>query len=208
MIIECPQCTDQRNIPEPLPSHRQYHCRLCGTELIFLQDDNQLTDSAENARWLSKRTTTLKILLTALILLVVITTSGGPSILARPGNSLTGSLRNIYQSFIGLSPDKTASMEEIREIIALYEGSIVSEALQAMRLTERLLIVPRVISSTNDMTLFPSPDYPLFPDYLSSRFSQFNYTADSTGVISIDTSQARTTVSLGDIEQLLRSTSR
>lgn len=208
MIIECPECIEQRNIPEPLPPHQQYRCRLCGTELIFIREDNEPADSKEKARWQPNRTILPKIFLAALILLVMISAGGSPAILAKQEGNLTGSLTDIYQSFIGLSPEETTSMNDIREIVARYEGGIVSEALQAMRLSEDLLIVPQVKYPTNDMALFPSPDYPLFPDYLSSRFSQFFYTVDKKGDISIDTSMATTTVPLDNIEQLLLSASR
>ncbi|MFC1986360.1 hypothetical protein ACFLWC_05150 [Chloroflexota bacterium] len=78
-----------------------------------------------------------------------------------------------------------------------------STALQSMRVEEGLKQTPLVRASTNDMACFPSREHYLFPDYLDKRFSQFKYTVDSKGIVSVDTSWATTDAFLEKIKQLL-----
>ena len=94
-------------------------------------------------------------------------------------------------------------IEDVRGVAATYERQIVSAALQAMRVEEDLKEFPPVPESTNDMMRFPSPEHRLFPGYLDKRFTQFKYTVDSKGIVSVDTSWATTDAFLEKIKQLL-----
>ena len=88
-------------------------------------------------------------------------------------------------------------------MVATFERSVVSTALQSMRVEENLKEMPTVTAPTNDMAGFPSQEHPLFPNYLDRRFTQFQYTVDSKGIISVDTSWAITDAFLEKIEQTL-----
>jgi len=94
-------------------------------------------------------------------------------------------------------------IKEVREVSATYEHHIVSTALQLMRVTERVKAVPAVTVATNDMGSFPSPNHSLYPDYLAKRFSQFQYTVNDKGIISVDTVVTTTDTQLERIEKWL-----
>ena len=95
-------------------------------------------------------------------------------------------------------------IEDIRGLVATYERNIIATAVQSMRVVEGLRVVPAVTVATNDMASFPSPEYCLFPDYLDRRFSQFQYTVDSNGTVTVDASTATTDNFLEKIEQILK----
>jgi hypothetical protein len=93
-------------------------------------------------------------------------------------------------------------IKEVREVSASYEHCVVTNALQSMRVIEGVKEVPAVTVATNDMKNFPSPEHSLYPHYLSKRFSQFAYTVNEDGIVSVDTSTATTDELLGNMVQL------
>ena len=95
-------------------------------------------------------------------------------------------------------------IEEVQEVSALYEHYIISTALQSMRVIERVKDVPDVSIATNDMANFPSAEHSLYPHYLAKRYSQFKYTADSDGIIDIDTTSPTIVCNLEQIEDSLK----
>ena len=94
-------------------------------------------------------------------------------------------------------------IEEAREISALYEHYIVSNALQSMRVIERVKEVPEITLATNDMARFPSAEHSLYPHYVTKRYSQFRYTVDSDGIVDIDTASPTVVCHLEQIEDCL-----
>ena len=64
-------------------------------------------------------------------------------------------------------------------------------------------IVPTVTVPTNDMAWFPSQEHCLFPNYLEKRFSQFSYTVNSKGNVTVDTSWATTDGFIEHLKQLI-----
>ncbi len=95
-------------------------------------------------------------------------------------------------------------IEEAREISALYEHYIISNALQSMRVIERVKEVPDVALATNDMAQFPSAEHSLYPHYVTKRYSQFRYTVDSDGIVDIDTASPTIVCNLEQIENCLK----
>jgi hypothetical protein len=139
--------------------------------------------------------------LAALLLLVF--AGGSAFAMAQPEHKLAIPFRGVASTVLMTSAEAIHLIEDIRHIVAAYERNIVSTALQSMRVIEELDELSPVTSSTNDMAYFPSPQHPLFPDYLDKRFSQFKYTVDSTGIISVDTSGATTDTFLEKMERLI-----
>ena len=129
---------------------------------------------------------------------------GGSSLaFAKPEHTLATPFKGVATTVVGASFEAISLIEDSRGLIATYERGIISTALQSMRVTEGLKEVPTVTVPTSDMKCFPSPEHPLFPDYLDKRFSQFRYTVDSTDIVSVDTSGATTDAFLEKIGQLL-----
>lgn len=129
---------------------------------------------------------------------------GGTSIaFAKPEHTLAIPFRGIAITLTKTSAGTVGLIEDVRGMVTTFELSVVSTALQSMRIEENLKEIPTVTVSTDDMTHFPSQEHPLFPDYLDKRFSQFKYTVDSKGIISVDTSWTITDSFLDKIEQTL-----
>ena len=142
-------------------------------------------------------------LVTALV--IVLVTAGGSSLaLARPESALAAPFRGMAITVAEASAGAISLIEEVRAVATSFERSVVSTAVQSMRVTERLATMPAVSASTNDMAYFPSKENCLFPDYLDQRYSQFKYTVDSKGIVTVDSSWAITDAMLEKIEDLLR----
>lgn len=138
-------------------------------------------------------------------LVIVLVTAGGSSLaLARPESALAAPFRGVAIAVAEASAGAISLIEEARAVAASFERSVVSTAVQSMRITDRLPIVPAVGTPTNDMAYFPSKEHCLFPDYLDRRYSQFKYTVDSNGIVTVDSSWAITDALLAKIEDLLR----
>ena len=78
--------------------------------------------------------------------------------------------------------------EEARDVIERdrngsegYVHRLVSVALNAMRIVGGLKTITPVTVPTNNMVQFPSPEYPLFPDYIWTKFTKFEYTIGDNG---------------------------
>lgn len=95
-------------------------------------------------------------------------------------------------------------IEDNHRAVVAYERNIVLTSLRYMRMIEGLRVIPEVTVPTNDMRHFPSSEHPLFPNYPDKRFSQFNYTVDNNGILSIGLSDATTDVLFEKIEQWLK----
>ena len=151
--------------------------------------------------WSRRAQRPIAIAIVSLLLMIV---GGGSFAFANPEHVLATPFRGVAAIMGEASYAAIGLIEEIHGVVATYERSIVSTALQSMRVTEGLRVVPAVTVPTNDMAYFPSPKHCLFPDYLDKRFSQFKYTVDSNGILSIDTSGATTDAFLKKIEARLK----
>lgn len=145
-----------------------------------------------------------RVILIVIISLLLIIGGGSSFAVAQPEHTLATPFRGVAITVAETSSAAISLIEDIRGVVATYERNIVSTALQSMRIIEGLRDVPPVTMPTNDMARFPSPEHPLFPDYLDKRNSQFKYTVDSTGTVSVNTSGATTDALLKKIEQLLK----
>ena len=139
----------------------------------------------------------------ALLSMLLILLGGTSLAFANPGHPIAAPFKGIAITATQASSGAIGLIEEVRQVVAMYERSIVSTALQSMRVTEELDRVPTVTVSTNDMARFPSQEHCLFPDYLDKRFSQFKYTVDSKGIVTVDPSGTTTDGLLNKIRKLL-----
>ncbi|MFC1943079.1 J domain-containing protein [Chloroflexota bacterium] len=139
----------------------------------------------------------------AAVLALVLMFSGGTSFaFAKPEHPLATPFKGIAVTLTKASIGTIGLIDDVRGITATYERKIVSTALQSMRVEEGLKRIPSVTASTNDMASFPSREHGLFPDYIEKRFSQFKYTVDNGGSVSLDTSRATTDAFLEKVNQL------
>jgi hypothetical protein len=123
---------------------------------------------------------------------------------AEPRNAASTPFNDIAIGVTETSLEAISLIEDIRIVVASFERSTISTALQSMRAIEEVKVVPTVGVPTNDMARFPSPEHRLFPDYLDRRFSQFRYTVDSKGIVSVDSSGATTDSLVDKIRGMLR----
>lgn len=146
---------------------------------------------------------TRQVVLAVVIALFSILLGGTSFAFAKPEHTLATPFKGIAITLIKAPGSAVHLIEDVRGIAAMYERNIVSTALQSMRVDTGLKGITPVVVSTNDMAFFPSREHPLFPSYLEKRFSQFKYTVDSNGAVSVDTSWAATDTFLEKIKQLL-----
>ena len=138
---------------------------------------------------------------TVVIFLLFILVGGTSFAFAQPQHVLAKPFKGIAFGVTEASSGVVSLIEDIRRVTAFYERNVVSSSLQSMRVIEGLKEVPEVFEPTNDMSYFPSRYYPLYPDYLDKRFSQFKYTVDCSGIIEVDVSGATTDALMDEIEQ-------
>ena len=141
--------------------------------------------------------------LTAIVVLLLLIAGGSSFAVAQPEHTLAAPFKDVAITVAQASSAAISLIEDIRGVVAIYECSIVSKAVQSMRVIENLGEVRPLVVPTNDMACFPSAQHSLFPDYLDKRYSQFKYMVDSRGVASVDTSSATTDAFLKKIERFL-----
>ncbi|MFC2056466.1 hypothetical protein ACFLTO_02720 [Chloroflexota bacterium] len=146
---------------------------------------------------------TRRAIIAAVLALALILLGGTSFVFAKPTYAIAAPFKGIAVTITDTSAAAVSLIENIRGVVAIYERNIVSSALQSMQVIEGLKEMRPVTVSTNDMACFPSPEDCLFPHYLDKRFSQFKYTVDSSGIVSVDTSGATTDVFLERTRQLL-----
>ena len=139
----------------------------------------------------------------AIISLLLILIGGTSLAFVQPENALATPFKGVAITMTKVPSATISLIEEIRRVVATYERNTISTTLQSMRVTEGLKVVPAVTVSTNDMACFPSTEHCLFPDYLDKRFSQFKYTVDSDGIVSVDTSSVTTDALIEKINRWL-----
>ncbi len=144
-----------------------------------------------------------RIILIAIISFLFIVVEGSSFTFAKPEPVSKIPFKDVIMARAKTSTVSLSFLKEVREVSATYEHHIVSTALQLMRVTERVKAVPAVTVATNDMGSFPSPKHSLYPDYLAKRFSQFQYTVNDKGIISVDTVVTTTDTQLEGIEKWL-----
>ena len=204
MFVECPECSARKFTFEPPPSGKKYRCGECGTKFIFLPavaaSERETRRKWTVLRWDKAAQRAISI---AVISLLLIFAGGSSLAIAQPKHTAATSFKDAAITVLETSSESIGLIENIRLVVATYERNIVSTALQSMRAIEGLNKVPPVTVPINDMTSFPSAEYPLFPEYVEKRFSQFKYAVDSNGIVSIDPFDATTDALLEKIEQLL-----
>ena len=144
-----------------------------------------------------------RLILVGIISFLFIVVTGSSSTFAQSEHDLNISFMGVTMTLEEAPTVQLDLVKEVREVSATYEHYIVSTALQSMRVLESIKEVSSVTVATSDMENFPSSEHSLYPDYLTKRFSQFRYTVSSNGIVSVDTSVAKTEVQLERIEQWL-----
>lgn len=140
--------------------------------------------------------------LIAAVSLPAVFVGGTAFALAQPEHA-TAPFRGAAVAALKASSGAIALFEDVRGVAAGHEQGTISTMVQSMRLAEGLRYVPAVTVPTNDMAAFPSPDFPLFPDYVDRRYSQFRYVVSADGIVAVDTSTATTDKLLEKIRNLL-----
>ncbi len=111
---------------------------------------------------------------------------------AKPENVLAAPFRSVASTIAQVSTGVVELFNSSRSVAANAELKTISTVLQSMRVDESLKLVPPVVTPTNDMAFFPSREFCLYPEYLEKRYSQFKYTVNSKGIMTVDTSWAIT----------------
>jgi len=199
MLFECPECGYRIYTLETSPSGKKYLCGKCGARFIFLQ--TEVASKRGNRRVLGWNKTAKRAVLIAAISLILIFVGGTSFASVKPEHPLATPFKSEAITVLETSSEAIDLIDDISRVVATYERNIVSTMLQSMRVIEGSREVPPLIVPTNDMARFPSAEYPLFPEYVEKRFSQFKYTVDNNGIVSVDASGATTDAFLEKIER-------
>jgi len=198
MFVECPDCGFKKYMSEPPPSRKEYRCSECATKFIFVET----ADASKGGNWgvLGWNKTAERAILIAVISLILIFAGGTSFAYVKPEHIPATPFKGEAIAALETSSEAIDLIDDIRRVVATYERNVVSTMLQSMRVIEGSSEVPPVMLPTSDMARFPSAEYPLFPEYVEKRFSQFKYTVDNNGIISVDTTGATTDALLDKIE--------
>ncbi|MFC1900911.1 hypothetical protein ACFLYN_04890 [Chloroflexota bacterium] len=181
MIVECSQCGDRKYLPEPIPYGKKFMCKSCRTILVLADESEALETPKRNSMTIAIHQALIVLVSAFLVLSVMGSSTAAAKSASRPQTPLEG----IIAVLSGDPMDPLTLLDNVQEVVAQYERSVVSESLQAMRVLERVREVTPVTVPTNNMAFFPSSQNPLFPEYLNWKYSQFEYTVDEYGIINI-----------------------
>ncbi|MFC1937477.1 hypothetical protein ACFLWY_02820 [Chloroflexota bacterium] len=203
MFVECPGCGARKIVLELPQLDKRYRCGECGAYFVCQRTVNapktETSIGDRVAGW--KRMIQQSMFVGGALLFSLIV--GGASIaFAEPGSILTIPIEDTFAIVPETSHEVFGLIEDVRRVVAAYERNIVSSALQSMIIMEHLTEVPSVTVPTDDMARFPSTQCPLFPEYVGKRFSQFKYTVDKDGIVTVSLS-ATTDTPIEEIEKLL-----
>ena len=144
------------------------------------------------------------VLIKMLVMLSLITMTGGTSLaITNPSHALAAPFKGPATAVLEVSSATVEMIDGLFKGVAAHERSIVSQQLRWMKAIEGLEKLPTVTVPTNDMASFPSREHPLFPDYLETEFSVYEYTIDENGVLTVHVAETKTSDLLKKIEKLL-----
>ncbi len=168
-------------------------------QLVTLMLKQMAKGRARRWVWPSWVRPTARTVAIATVVVVLLTAGGSSLAFARPQSALAKPFRGVAITIAETAAGAIGLIDDIRGVAADFERSVVSMSVQSMRITEGVKVVPAVTVSTNDMSVFPSKEHCLFPDYVDRRYSQFKYTVDSAGIVTVDTSWVTTDALLAEI---------
>jgi Ca2+/Na+ antiporter len=165
----------------------------------------EVSDYIRNFAWRLPRPSRMqrRLIMVAVTVLLVIGVSGTSLAFARPDHALAAPFRGTAVTIAQITAGAIDLIEDVRTVAATSERQIISTALQLMRIDKGVKIIAPVTIPTNDMSSFPSPENSLYPDYVDRSYSQFRYTVDEHGIITVHTELASTDQLLAKIKQLI-----
>jgi hypothetical protein len=143
-----------------------------------------------------------------LILGSLIVVTGMSLAIAEPTNAMAAPFRGIAIKALEATPGLMGLFKDARTVTATHEYSIIQQALQVMMLDENIEQLPVVATTTSDMSKFPSPGHALYPTYLEGKNSEFSYTIDSKGELTVDEKQANVDPALARILDTIQKVER
>ena len=141
--------------------------------------------------------------LTAIASILVMLTAGTSIAMAKPESAVSAPFKGLAIAVLRSSSEAIALIEEVRGVAAGYERNIVQTSVASMRVIENVRDTSVVSAPTSDLANFPSPEHPLYPDFLDKRYSQFSYTIDNDGIVTVHIVSTNPDSFLGRIKQLL-----
>ena len=124
--------------------------------------------------------------------------SGTSFAIAEPESALASPFRGVATTTLEITANAISAVRDPRTVMATEEHAAVSISVRLLKDREELPgFTP--VASTNDMSLFPSKEHPLFPDYIQIKTTMFSYDIDSSGEVELTTEGVRTDPSLTSI---------
>ena len=123
-------------------------------------------------------------------LFLMLCVAGTAFAISEPENVMAAPFRGIAVKTLETSSGVMGLFRSARTVAATQEYSTILNALQTMMLNKNIRRLPPVETPVSDMSVFPSGESPLYPDYLSSQKSQFSYTISNRGDLLLSQSEA------------------
>jgi hypothetical protein len=143
--------------------------------------------------------------LTAVAVVLATGIAGTSLAFARPENAIASPFRGAAMTVAEIASGAVSIIDYVGAFGSASERQIISTTLQLMRIKEHVMVLSPVDEPTNDMAVFPSKEHSLYPGYVDRRYSQFEYTVDSNGIVTVHTESATTSEVLDRIKQMIAS---
>jgi hypothetical protein len=123
-----------------------------------------------------------------------------------PGNSFAAPFRPTAILTLTVVSKGEEAIKDSKTVAASEELRIVSDAVSEMMITSDLSSITPVAVPTNDMSAFPSQLYSLYPGYIKNQSTEFLYTVNAQGNVSLSSPGSATDpfldTLLGNLNQL------
>lgn len=179
------------------------------SEIVGLSDSitREVTESLGKLTWkLPGLSRTHRRVITAVIAVFLLIGICGTSLaFTSPDHALATPFRGTALAVARVSSGALGIIDDVRSVGAMSEQQVISTMVQLMRIQDGVKYLTPVMQPTNDMASFPSPENSLYPEYIDRRYSQFRYTMDSNGIVTVHTDWAVTDPLLERIKLLIYS---
>jgi len=124
-----------------------------------------------------------------IIIIVIIGVVGTVLTVSNPENAIAGPFKGTARLSLQVTAYGFQIFKGATDVAASRERRAVTSALNALQAAEGISLKPTT-ESTNDMAVFPSNEYALYPVYLAIEKTEFRYLIDSNGMAMIDPADA------------------
>lgn len=121
---------------------------------------------------------------------VLVCVAGISLAVTEPENVMAAPFRGMAIKTLETGVSLIGMFRDARTVAATHEYSVILNTLQIMQITDNVSKLPEVTTPTSDMSIFPSPANPLYPNYLKNNRTEFSYIINRKGELAVDKNEA------------------